>query len=392
MIIKSITRFFKMEAAAGIVLFLAAVLAVVIKNSQLSFWYDNLLALRTGFQIGDFALYKELILWVNDGLMAVFFFLIGLEIKREFIDGELSSRDQAILPAIAAVGGMVGPALVFLLITMDTPSVWKGWAIPCATDIAFSLGILALLGSRAPLPLKVFLTALAIIDDLGAILIIAFVYTSDLKIDYLLYSAVVCAVLYILSKAKVLNKSPYILLGIVLWYFVLKSGVHATIAGVLAALFIPYKVSDQSPLMELEHTLHNWVAFLVLPIFAFFNAGVSLDGMTFGDLFSSLTLGIALGLFLGKQIGVMLFAWLTVKAGWAKLPSNTNWVQLYSVAILTGVGFTMSLFIENLAFTDPALEIPARLGILSGSLLSGICGYLIIRFTCQAASSRIENN
>lgn len=388
MITNNFKRFLQLESASGIILFIAAVLAVVIKNSSLSNTYDSLLTLHAGFEIGNFKIEKELIHWVNDGLMAIFFFLVGLEIKREFIDGELSSFKQAILPALAAIGGMIFPALVFLLINLNNPSVWHGWAIPCATDIAFSLGILALLGSRVPLGLKVFLTALAIIDDLGAIVIIAVFYSSNIDLFALFTAFFICILLFIINEREVRHKFVYVTISAVLWYFVLKSGIHATIAGVLAAFFIPFKIKGgSSPVKEFEHLLHPWVAYLILPVFAFFNAGVSFKGMSFSDLFSPLTISIALGLFLGKQIGVMLFSWITIKTGLADLPSEANWKQFYAVSVLTGVGFTMSLFIETLAFGNPHLEVPARLGIISGSVLSGLVGYLVLKKSLTSKTS-----
>lgn len=390
-ITKPFRRFLKLEAASGIILFSAAVVAILIKNSGLEHAYDSLLEMHAGFEIGSFELKKELIHWVNDGLMAVFFFLVGLEIKREFLDGELSSPKQAILPALGAVGGMIFPAIVYILIAYNSPEVWKGWAIPCATDIAFSLGILALLGSRVPLSLKVFLTALAIIDDLGAIVIIAVFYSANLKLGYLFSALGVCIALFVVNNSYVSKKTPYVLLGLILWYLVLKSGIHATIAGVLTAFFVPFKINNRSLVKEFEHALHPAVAYFILPIFAFFNAGVSLKGMSITDMFSTLTIAVALGLFIGKQIGVVLFSWLTIKTGLAELPNQATFRQFYAVAILTGVGFTMSLFIETLAFSNPELQAPARLGILSGSFLSGLAGYLVLRASLPAIKSEAKS-
>ncbi len=375
MVRKAFKKYLDLESSAGITLFFAAMVALVLKNSALHNIYDRIITTH------------DLALWVNDGLMSIFFFVVGLEIKREFIDGELSNLKTALLPILGAIGGMIFPALVYLAINYYEPSLWRGWAIPCATDIAFSLGILSLLGSRVRTSLKVFLTALAIIDDLGAILIIAFFYTSNFSGLYLLYALIPCAALFILNRMKVSYKIPFLIFGILLWYLVHHSGIHATIAGVLASFFIPYQVKNKSPLKELENRLHPIVAYFILPVFAFFNSGVSFVELNFDIVFSSLTLGIALGLFFGKQIGVMLFSWVSIKAGFARMPSESTWPQFYAVSILTGVGFTMSLFINNLAFTDPALDNNAKIGTIFGSILSGLVGLAILYKTAKKAKS-----
>lgn len=363
----ALKKFLALESAAGIILFIAAVAAILMKNSLFAPFYDSLLNVP-GLAHG-----------INDGLMSIFFFLVGLEIKREFSAGELSSKENALLPIVAALGGMIFPAIVYLIVNLNHPEVWKGWAIPCATDIAFSLGILSLLGSRVRTSLKVFLTALAIIDDLGAIVIIAFFYTANLDLNYLIFAGCCCAALLAANKSGILNKFIYVLLALTLWYLILKSGVHATIAGVLAALFVPYSKQGRSPLSELEHFLHPYVAYFILPVFAFFNAGINLGGIDSSIFLSPLTLGIGLGLLLGKQLGVMASSWLSIRIGICKMPSGSSWKEFYGIAILTGVGFTMSLFIDHLAFSDPALDVPARLGILSGSLLAGLAGYLVLQ-------------
>jgi len=336
--------------------------------------------------VGPLSLHKPLLLWINDGLMAVFFLLVGLEIKREFLGGHLSDMRSALLPAMAAVGGMVVPALIYVGINWGQGPLLNGWAIPAATDIAFALGILALLGSRAPLALKVLLTAVAVIDDLGAIVIIALFYTAELSVASLVLAGAALAGLVALNLFGVRRLAPYAVLGLVLWVCVLKSGVHATLAGVAVALTIPYKpdTAGRSPLKELEHDLHKWVAFGVLPIFGFANAGVSFAGMTPASVLKPVTLGIALGLFIGKQIGVFGAAWLTVRFGLARMPEGVSWAQIYAVSLLCGIGFTMSLFIGSLAFEnlppDQALDAPVRLGVLIGSVTSATIGYMILRF------------
>ncbi|HET8726171.1 MAG TPA: Na+/H+ antiporter NhaA [Alphaproteobacteria bacterium] len=380
-------EFFRLEAAGGLVLIAASFLAVVLANSPAAGFYDRLLGLTLTMALGEAGLSKPLVLWINDGLMAVFFFLVGLEIKRELLEGQLAGRQQAMLPALAALGGMIVPAAVFVAINAGVPGNLNGWAIPAATDIAFALGILALLGSRAPLSLKVLLTAIAIIDDLGAIVIIALFYTADLSVGALAFAALAIVVLVALNRLGVTRTTPYVLTGIVLWTLVLKSGVHATLAGVVVALAIPLAPKDaegNSPLGRLEHGLHPWVAFGVLPVFGFANAGVSFAGMTPASLMEPLTLGIALGLLVGKQIGVFGAVWLSVRAGLARMPEGVNWLQVYGVAVLCGIGFTMSLFIGGLAFADTATAGPIRLGVLSGSIVSAVLGYALLRFAPAA--------
>ena len=377
-------RLFRHEAASGIVLMLASALALVLANSPMAGFYDLLLSLRGSVRIGSFGIEKPLLLWVNDGLMAIFFLLVGLEIKREVLAGQLSDRSAAILPAAAAIGGMVVPALIYLGITWHAPSATagaaSGWAIPAATDIAFSLGVMALLGSRVPTSLKLFLTALAIIDDLGAIVVIAIFYTEELSWVSLAVAAAALAVLVVLNLAGVRRVVWYVLVGLVLWVFVLKSGVHATLAGVALALAIPFeaKPGDASPLIRVEHELAPWVAFGILPVFGFANAGLSFTGLSFSSILEPVPLAIAAGLFFGKQIGVSATAALVIRAGWAELPGNAGWVTLWGTSILTGIGFTMSLFIGTLAFGESDTEAIMRLGVLVGSALSAIAGAAVL--------------
>jgi len=375
-------RFLKLESASGVLLMFAAAIAIFVANSPWSEWYLSLLNIPVEIRVGALHLAKPLLLWINDGLMAVFFFLVGLELKRELLEGELSDSKKIVLPAFAAVGGMVFPALIYFLLNQQDPVALKGWAIPAATDIAFALGILALLGQRVPTGLKIFLVSLAIIDDIGAIVIIALFYTADLSIDSLVVAAISLGGLTILNLRKVTNTIPYVLVGIVLWIAVLKSGVHATLAGVILAFFIPLKIKDDeghSPAKKLEHDLHSSVSFVIVPIFAFANAGVPLQGLTIDSVFASVPMGIALGLFVGKQIGVMLMSYIAVKIGWASLPQGTDWKQIYGVAILCGVGFTMSLFIGSLAFESGGVnQMDDRLGILLGSLASALFGYFYL--------------
>ena len=376
-----IQEFIRLETSGGIILMIAAVLAMIIANSPLATAYDAILGTYIKVGIGSFEIAKPAILWINDGLMAIFFFLVGLEIKREVLAGELSSFDKAILPIMAAIGGMAVPGLIYAIINWGTPENLNGWAIPTATDIAFALGILALIGSRAPVALKIFLLAIAIIDDLGAIVIIAVFYTSQLSMNALTISMLGFAAAIVLNRMGVQRTAPYLLVGIVMWVFVLKSGVHATLAGVLIALTIPLKSKneDEALLYKMEHGLHPWVAFLILPIFAFANAGVNFTGIGIDDLLQPLTLGIAVGLFLGKQIGVFLATWIGVKSGIARLPENVTWRHVYGVACLTGVGFTMSLFIGSLAFGDADEMNAVRLGVVLGSVLSGLFGYVLLK-------------
>ena len=379
--ISTIREFLKLEAAGGIVLVFAAGLAVVLANSPLGGVYQSFLDIPVAVKVGALEIAKPLLLWINDGLMAVFFFLIGLEIKREFLEGELSSLAQITLPAMAAVGGMAAPALIYVLINLGSPDNLNGWAIPAATDIAFALGILALAGSRAPLALKVLLTAIAVIDDLGAIVIIALFYTDNLSLTALYVAAAAIVGLFVINRLGFAHVAGYILIGIVLWICVLKSGVHATLAGVVTAFFVPLKARDaagHSLLKHLEHILHPWVAFLILPLFAFANAGVSFEGMGLNSFLEPVTLGIALGLFAGKQIGIFGLLWATIRFGLAAMPPGINWRQLYAVSLLCGVGFTMSLFIGSLAFEHSDFDAPIRLGVLTGSICSGVVGYILL--------------
>ena len=383
--------FFEHEAAGGIVLMAAAALAVLFSNSALAPLYDLLLSTPLAIQIGTFSLDKPLLLWINDGLMAIFFFLVGLEIKREVIEGRLSSIRTAALPVIAAAGGMLGPALIYVGLNLGDDIALRGWAIPAATDIAFAVGVLALLGSRVPVGLKVFLLALAIIDDLGAIVIIAAFYTSHLSLPVLAIAAVGVMVLAYLNYRGVTRTSLYVLTGVVVWVCVLKSGVHATLAGVVVALFLPLrsKNKDQpSPMKQVEHGLAPWVAFGVVPIFAFANAGVTLHNLSLADLVGGVPLGIALGLFLGKQLGIMSSIWLTVRLGIARLPDGVTWAQVYGVSVLAGIGFTMSLFIGTLAFSDPEMGGAVRVGVLAGSIVSAVCGFTILRAALSKGERR----
>ncbi len=372
----TLQRLFRHEAAAGVVLMLASALALVLANSPLAGAYDLLLGLRGSVRIGNFGIDKPLLMWINDGLMALFFLLVGLEIKRELLAGQLSERSRAVLPAAAAIGGMVVPALIYLGITRNTPGAASGWAIPSATDIAFSLGVMGLLGSRVPNSLKLFLTALAIIDDLGAIVMIAIFYTDQLSWLSLELAGAAVAVLVMLNLAGVRRLVWYALAGLVLWVFVLKSGVHATLAGVALALAIPFETrrGEDSPLIRVEHELAPWVAFGILPLFGFANAGLSFADLSLSSILQPVPLAIAAGLFFGKQIGVFATAALVLRRGWAQLPDGANWLALYGTSILTGIGFTMSLFIGTLAFGESDREAPMRLGVLVGSALSALVG------------------
>jgi NhaA family Na+:H+ antiporter len=378
---ESLAAFIRTESASGVILLASAALALIAANSPLEDLYDAFLALPVGVRVGTFGLEKPLLLWINDGLMAIFFLLVGLEIKRELVDGELSTREQAVLPFLAALGGMVVPGLIYSGLNWNDPIALHGWAIPAATDIAFALGVLALLGRRIPSSLKVFLVALAIIDDLGAIVIIALFYSGHLSLWSLGLAGAVMAGLFVLNRTGVTRIAPYMLLGIALWLFVLKSGVHATLAGVAVAFAIPIPEdeSGRSPLRALESALHPWVAFLVMPVFAFANAGVSFAGITPAQLFAGVPLGITLGLFIGKQVGAFGAAWLAIRAGWARMPESADWGLLYGTCMLAGIGFTMSLFIGTLAFDLASYAAPVRLGVLAGSALSGIAGYLLLR-------------
>jgi len=390
MAIATIETFLKKESASGIILMFAAVFAMIIANSPWVSWYNLLLDVPVVVAIGSFEIAKPLLLWINDGLMALFFFLVGLELKREFLEGDLSKPGQVTLPAIGAVGGMAMPAMIYVAFNYDNPSALNGWAIPTATDIAFALGILAIIGSKVPLQLKVFLTSLAIFDDLGAIIIIALFYTEQLSMLSLVVAASMITILLVLNKKNVTSTSPYIFIGIVLWAAVLKSGVHATLAGVILAFFIPIKGKDDepSPLKSLEHNLHSTVAFIVLPIFAFANAGISFVDVGVAQVMSPVPLGIILGLLVGKQLGVFGFCFIAIKLGFAKLPENVNWTLLYGVALLCGVGFTMSLFIGSLAFEqmNGVSLYKDRLGIVIGSLISGVLGYLVINYSVKKSN------
>ena len=373
--------FFKLEAASGLLLLISAVIALLISNSSLSNLYFETLHNYLFIGINNFGIKMSLLHWINDALMAVFFFFVTLEIKREFLQGELSNRKQALLPIIAAIGGMLVPALIYVYINFQTGDTLNGWAIPSATDIAFSLGVLSLLGSRVPISLKVFLTALAIIDDLGAIVIIAFFYSGDLSIKYLSLLLITFIALIILNKFNIKKFIPYLLLGLILWFFTHESGIHATISGVLLATVIPHrrKEKDFSLLTKIEHSISPYVAFGIMPLFALANAGVSLSGMNFDSLLLPVPLGILLGLFIGKQIGVFLFSIISIKLNIAQMPNNANWLIFYGVGVLTGIGFTMSLFVGNLAFVENVQYISGvKIGVLTGSLLSTVFGYVLL--------------
>jgi NhaA family Na+:H+ antiporter len=379
-----IRRFLKMEAAGGIILMFAAMAAMVIANTPLATPYQLLIDTPVAVQVGAFKIAKPLLLWINDGLMAIFFFLIGLELKRELLEGELSSKANVILPGIGALGGMLIPALIYVAFNQGDPVAMKGWAIPAATDIAFALGILTLLGSRVPVSLKIFLTSLAIFDDIGAILIIAIFYTEKISFGALAIVALSILVLFILNKKRIESRSIFRIIGVVMWVAMLKSGIHATLAGVILAMFIPMKSHDNpefSPLKTMEHDLHSAVAYIILPIFAFTNAGIRVVGMSADQLWHSVPLGIALGLFFGKQLGIFGFVWAAVKLKLIKLPSAFSWKALYGIAALAGIGFTMSLFIGSLAFEETGVNLlfDERLGIVLGSLFSGLVGYFVLR-------------
>lgn len=378
-----IRQFLKMESAGGIVLIVAAVLAMFVANSDLQPLYDSTLhTYIAGLSVGH---------WINDGLMVIFFLLIGLEVKRELVQGALNSKDKATFPAVAAIGGMIAPALVYLAFNWGDPLAVSGWAIPAATDIAFALGVLALLGNRVPLALKVFLLALAIIDDLGVIVIIALFYSSDLSMIALASAFVSTVVLVAMNMRKVTSIPAYVVVGLILWFSVLQSGVHATLAGVVLGFAIPLQGKtgdDPSPLKKMEHALHPYVSYLILPIFAFANAGVSLDGVSLANLTEMLPLGIALGLLLGKPLGIFTFSWTAVKLGIAKLPARVNFTHIFAVSVLCGIGFTMSIFISSLAFVGVNGEFVtlSRLGILIGSTLAAVIGYVVLHFALPPAS------
>jgi Na+:H+ antiporter, NhaA family len=379
-----IQDFMRQDSASGILLILAAVLAMLLENSPLSWLYDSLLNTPVEIRVGALHLDKPLLLWINDGLMAIFFMLIGLEVKREFLEGELSRLDQILLPGLGAVGGMLVPAAIYFFLNQDDSVALNGWAIPTATDIAFALGILSLAGNRVPLSLRVFLMALAIFDDLGAVIIIALFYTEGLSMISLIIAAVVLSLLFIINRMNITRLSVYVVLGVVLWIAVLKSGVHATLAGVALGLMIPIRDAhnpDRSPLREVEHGLHQWVAFLIVPLFAFANAGVSLSDLTLESLLEPVPLGIVTGLFLGKQFGIMLFCGVAILLGVARLPTGASWMGFYATSVLCGIGFTMSLFIASLAFEQTgagSVVSGGRLGILLGSGLSTLVGFSLL--------------
>ena len=376
--------FFKLEAASGVVLLFAAIIALVTSNSNLAELYFSTLNKYLFIGINNFGLKLSVLHWINDALMAIFFFFVTLEIKREFLQGELSNIKQALLPIIAAVGGMLVPALFYVFVNLGDSETLNGWAIPSATDIAFSLGVLSLLGKRVPLSLKVFLTALAIIDDLGAIVIIALFYSGDLSIKYLSLMLLAFILLLLINKFNIKKFLPYLIVGLFLWDFTHNSGIHATIAGVLLAMTIPHrkKEKDFSLLIKIEHAISPYVAFGIMPLFAFANAGVSLEGLSFASLLDKVPLGIVLGLFLGKQLGVFIFSYVSIKLKIAQMPNNTSWYNFYGVGVLTGIGFTMSLFVGNLAFVENMQYMDGvKIGVLTGSLLSTLFGYFLILLT-----------
>ena len=385
----ALPRLFRGDSAPGVLLFIAALAAMLVANSPLAAAYQAFLDIPIVVRIGAFEIAKPLLLWVNDGLMAVFFFLVGLELKRELLEGELATVRQAFLPVAAAIGGIAGPAAIYAMFNSADPVALRGWAIPAATDIAFALGVLALLGDRVPRGLKIFLLSVAIVDDVGAILIIALFYSSAPPPVTLAVAAAALGVLVLMNRSGVTRISPYLLVGLVLWAAVLKSGVHATLAGVLLALTIPLRTSGRhadSPARKLEGDLHAPVVFGVLPLFAFANAGVSFAGMQLADLAHGVPLGITAGLFFGKQIGVMLISAALVTAGLARLPSGVTWGSFYGMAVITGIGFTMSLFIGSLAFKEELgiqLPVDERIGILLGSALSALAGYFVLRYSLR---------
>jgi NhaA family Na+:H+ antiporter len=382
---KIIEEFIQKESTSGILLIFTTILALILSNTFMSPLYQSFLHIPVEIRVGSLHLDKSLYLWVNDGLMAIFFLLIGLEVKREILEGHLSSISEIALPGIAAIGGILVPAGIYVAFNANNPIAVNGWAIPTATDIAFALGILSLLGRQVPFSLKIFLMALAIIDDLGAIVIIAVFYTTELSTLSIIVALISLASLIVLNIFGVTKKAAYFIVGTILWVSVLKSGVHATLAGVALAFTIPLNAKDKnkqpiSPLKEIEHNLHFWVAIFILPLFAFVNAGVNITEISFSQISGSVPLGIMLGLFIGKQMGVFGFSWVAIKFKLAKLPEGSNWKQLYGVSVLTGIGFTISLFIVSLAFEDDSIfQYTDKLAILAGSFMSGIVGYLILR-------------
>jgi len=362
---------------------IAAILAIILANTPLASTYNLLLETPVEIRVGELYIAKPLLLWVNDGLMAVFFFLVGLELKRELIEGELSDRRNIILPGVGAIGGMLVPALIYLWFNGDDPVASKGWAIPAATDIAFALGVLSLLGSRVPVALKIFLTSLAIFDDVGAIMIIALFYTSQISVISLVIATMCLPILWFMNRSGVETRSPYLLIGLIVWVGLLKSGVHATLAGILLAMFIPIKSrieGNASPLKSLEHDLHSIVAFFILPVFAFANAGISFVNISPDVIFHDVTMGVTLGLVVGKQLGIFCLCALVIKLGFAEMPKGMNWVALYGLSALCGIGFTMSLFIGSLAFEETGVNLlfDERLGIILGSFVSGVIGYSVL--------------
>lgn len=388
-------KFLRLESAGGFLLMGALVLAIIAENSPLKPLYDLILESHIELRVGQLILAKPLLLWVNDALMAVFFFLVGLELKREVLVGQLSSPSKIVLPAVAAIAGIAIPALVYTAVNYGDPAAMRGWAIPTATDIAFALGILALLGSRVPSALKLFLLAVAIIDDIGAIVIIAIFYSGDLATSMFVVAGMAILALGLLNFRGVTLATPYILVGIILWIAVLKSGVHATLAGIVLAMFIPLRgnTSGRKPLLvRLEHDLHSTVAFIILPVFAFANAGINLSGLKFSDVLAPVPLGITLGLVVGKQLGIFSVIWITVKLGLAKLPENVQWIQIYGLSVLCGIGFTMSLFISSLAFEHSGADyaMNERVGIIFGSLISAVFGYVILRFFSKPVHAQTE--
>ncbi len=393
MLVRAFDKFFSSDSAGGILLILSAVAAMIAANSVLAPYYDGALNAYLSITINGSGLEKPLILWINDGLMAIFFFLIGLELKRELLEGKLKNPRDVLLPGAAAVGGMVVPALVFVFFNWGDPAALGGWAIPAATDIAFALGILALVGTRAPASLKVFLLTLAILDDMGAILIIAIFYTANLDVSYLFMALLPLAGMIWMNMRGAHRVAPILLLGVVLWVLVLKSGVHATLAGVVTAFLIPLRdVWGKSPLHSLEHGLHPYVLFFIVPVFAFANAGVVLSGLSLSDFLAPLPLGIALGLIVGKQLGVFGITWLVVKSGIASLPHGANWMHIYGVSCLAGIGFTMSLFIGGLSFADAELMNQVRLGVLSGSLVSAIVGFTVLYLAGSTEENEVNSD
>ncbi|NVJ59392.1 MAG: Na+/H+ antiporter NhaA [Gammaproteobacteria bacterium] len=385
-VVDEFKRFLKLESASGIILLIAAIAALIAANTGLSFIYQDFINIPVEIRFGSFQIAKPLLLWINDGLMAIFFLLVGLELKREFFEGELSQVSKIVLPGLGAVGGMAIPALFYTYVNWGNDSALAGWAIPAATDIAFALGILALLGSRVPASLKIFLVALAIFDDIGAIIIIALFYTDNLSIAALITTAICITILAVFNRKRIVDVTPYFIVGVVMWAALLKSGVHATLAGVILAMFIPMrnpKNPQLSPVRDLEHDLHGMVAFFVLPVFAFANAGVPIVGLGSEQIFHPVPLGIMVGLILGKPVGIMLFCGIGILLGWAKLPHRATWLNLLGISCLCGIGFTMSLFIGSLAFEGLGLErvLDERVGILIGSLVSGVLGFIILKLT-----------